>query len=161
MRLGLPKFYLRSGLCSKPGNTGLSYHLVQRHPRLYRFRQLTYTNHLRQNEKSREQHVQKIRVQMRPERSESIQSETYQELNKAGSDVAPHTDALLSEQTVSNKEQRKADWAIMKEMARYLWPKVWQACIDRHRKSPNEARRTIWEQGSGWERLLHSWSAPR
>ena len=30
----------------------------------------------------------------------------------------------LSEQTVSNKEQRKADWAIMKEMARYLWPKV-------------------------------------
>ncbi|KAF2457683.1 Fe/S cluster exporter, ABC superfamily [Lineolata rhizophorae] len=30
---------------------------------------------------------------------------------------------LLSEKTVSNKEQRKADWAIMKEMSRYLWPK--------------------------------------
>ena len=30
---------------------------------------------------------------------------------------------LLAEQTVSNKEQRKADWAIMKEMSRYLWPK--------------------------------------
>ena len=33
------------------------------------------------------------------------------------------TDNLLNEQTVSNKEQRKADWAIMKEMSRYLWPK--------------------------------------
>ncbi|OCL08579.1 iron-sulfur clusters transporter-like protein atm1 [Glonium stellatum] len=32
-------------------------------------------------------------------------------------------DLLLAEQTVSNKEQRKADWAIMKEMSRYLWPK--------------------------------------
>lgn len=32
-------------------------------------------------------------------------------------------DPLLAEQTVSNKEQRKADWAIMKEMSRYLWPK--------------------------------------
>ena len=38
--------------------------------------------------------------------------------------IAPKTDALLTEQTVSNREQRKADWAIMKEMAQYLWPKV-------------------------------------
>ncbi|KAJ9215998.1 hypothetical protein DTO166G4_2542 [Paecilomyces variotii] len=30
---------------------------------------------------------------------------------------------LLSEKTVGNKEQRKADWAIMKEMVKYLWPK--------------------------------------
>ncbi|XRM40752.1 Iron-sulfur clusters transporter atm1, mitochondrial [Aspergillus tubingensis] len=30
---------------------------------------------------------------------------------------------LLSEATVGRKEQRKADWAIMKEMAKYLWPK--------------------------------------
>ncbi|KAM0717788.1 hypothetical protein Q7P37_006120 [Cladosporium fusiforme] len=30
---------------------------------------------------------------------------------------------LLAEQTVSNKEQRKADWAIIKDMAQYLWPK--------------------------------------
>jgi ATP-binding cassette subfamily B (MDR/TAP) protein 7 len=33
------------------------------------------------------------------------------------------TDPLLQEQTLSNKEQRKADWAIMKEMSQYLWPK--------------------------------------
>ena len=30
---------------------------------------------------------------------------------------------MLSEQVVSNAEQRKADWAIMKEMVQYLWPK--------------------------------------
>ncbi|KAL2869868.1 ATP-binding cassette Fe/S cluster precursor transporter ATM1 [Aspergillus lucknowensis] len=30
---------------------------------------------------------------------------------------------LLNEGTVANKEQRKADWAIMREMAKYLWPK--------------------------------------
>ena len=37
--------------------------------------------------------------------------------------VSP-TDPLLGGELVSNKEQRKADWAIMKEMTRYLWPKV-------------------------------------
>lgn len=31
---------------------------------------------------------------------------------------------LLSEPMAASKEQRKADWAIMKEMAKYLWPKV-------------------------------------
>lgn len=31
--------------------------------------------------------------------------------------------ALLAEQTVSNKEQRKMDWAIIKDMVQYLWPK--------------------------------------
>ncbi|KAF8476188.1 P-loop containing nucleoside triphosphate hydrolase protein [Kalaharituber pfeilii] len=30
---------------------------------------------------------------------------------------------LLSETILSNKEQRKADWAIMREMAKYLWPR--------------------------------------
>ena len=35
----------------------------------------------------------------------------------------PQKSGLLGEQIVSNKEQRKADWAIMKEMSRYLWPK--------------------------------------
>ena len=56
---------------------------------------------------------------------ESIKPETTEKPRKADTGVATSkTDALLSEQTVSNKEQRKADWAIMKEMARYLWPKV-------------------------------------
>ncbi|KAH9864558.1 Iron-sulfur clusters transporter atm1, mitochondrial [Plenodomus biglobosus] len=32
-------------------------------------------------------------------------------------------DPLLHEHTLTNKQQRKADWAIMKEMSQYLWPK--------------------------------------
>jgi ATP-binding cassette subfamily B (MDR/TAP) protein 7 len=36
---------------------------------------------------------------------------------------AAKTDPLLAEQNLTNKEQRKADWAIIKEMSRYLWPK--------------------------------------
>ncbi|EPS33228.1 hypothetical protein PDE_08190 [Penicillium oxalicum 114-2] len=35
---------------------------------------------------------------------------------------APKKD-LLSESAIANKEQRRADWAIMREMAKYLWPK--------------------------------------
>lgn len=31
---------------------------------------------------------------------------------------------LFSESSKASKEQRKADWAIMREMAKYLWPKV-------------------------------------
>jgi hypothetical protein len=31
---------------------------------------------------------------------------------------------ILNNTAVVNKEQRKADWAIMKEMVKYLWPKV-------------------------------------
>lgn len=30
----------------------------------------------------------------------------------------------LSGNSVTSKQQRKVDWAIMKEMAKYLWPKV-------------------------------------
>lgn len=42
-------------------------------------------------------------------------------------------DPLLAERTVSNKEQRKADWAIIKEMSKYLWPKV--TCVSRKARS--------------------------
>ena len=31
---------------------------------------------------------------------------------------------ILRQASLSNKDQRGADWAIMKEMAKYLWPKV-------------------------------------
>ncbi|KAK0517461.1 hypothetical protein JMJ35_000616 [Cladonia borealis] len=86
------------------------------------FRQITYPPHLQQNERPKSPQDQ-ARVQLRPDKSESIKPESYEEPNKTKPDVAPMVDALLAEQTVSNKEQRKADWAIMKEMARYLWPK--------------------------------------
>ena len=42
----------------------------------------------------------------------------------AASSKASKQHALLSEGLVSNAEQRKADWAIMKEMTQYLWPKA-------------------------------------
>lgn len=31
---------------------------------------------------------------------------------------------LLAEADLTTQEQRKADWGIIKEMSRYLWPKV-------------------------------------
>jgi ATP-binding cassette subfamily B (MDR/TAP) protein 7 len=57
------------------------------------------------------------------ENTESIKPESVQKQDfKRPSDVQKQ-DPLLAEQTVSNKEQRKADWAILKEMSQYLWPK--------------------------------------
>ncbi|EOD49554.1 putative iron-sulfur clusters transporter atm1 protein [Neofusicoccum parvum UCRNP2] len=55
---------------------------------------------------------------------DALKPETAQKATVAGSGSGVKNDPLLSEKTVSNKEQRKADWAIMKEMTRYLWPKV-------------------------------------
>ena len=101
-----------------------SNHLFQYRPPFLPLRHLTYTNHLRQNGGSRQQKAQG-EVLLRPEQSESIKPESYQEPSKAKPVEAPKTDALLAEQTVSNKEQRRADWIIIKEMAKYIWPKVW------------------------------------
>ena len=43
---------------------------------------------------------------------------------KSSQNVTATKNDLLSEASLGNKEQRRADWAIMKEMAKYLWPKV-------------------------------------
>jgi ABC transporter ATM len=48
---------------------------------------------------------------------------TVQKPEQAKAALMPK-DPLLIEDIKSNKEQRKVDWAIMKEMAKYLWPKV-------------------------------------
>ena len=53
---------------------------------------------------------------------ESVKPESFQKPPSVTANLQQN-DTLLAEQTVSNKEQRKADWAIMKEMSRYLWPK--------------------------------------
>ena len=53
---------------------------------------------------------------------ESVKPESVQKPPSVTANLQQN-DTLLAEQTVSNKEQRKADWAIMKEMSRYLWPK--------------------------------------
>ena len=58
---------------------------------------------------------------------ESLQPRPVPDVANTKPNGEPKAPDLLGEQTVSNKEQRKADWAIMKEMSRYLWPKVWEA----------------------------------
>ncbi|KAL8844333.1 MAG: hypothetical protein Q9176_001243 [Flavoplaca citrina] len=58
-----------------------------------------------------------------PELEDPVKPETLKKPQGATVNQVPNTDGLLSEQTVSNKEQRKADWAIIKEMSQYLWPK--------------------------------------
>lgn len=59
---------------------------------------------------------------------ESMQPETLQTRNtstpKVMPKVVPKIHSPIAENAVSNKEQRKADWAIMKEMTKYLWPQV-------------------------------------
>ena len=108
-------------------------------------RQLRYTSHLRQNDGSRQQKAQD-EVRLRPERSESIKPESYQEPDKAKPAEVPKTDALLAEQTVSNKEQRRADWIIIKEMAKYIWPKVWPTRRSQSRQKPNDKSRMTLER---------------
>ncbi|KAL1989858.1 hypothetical protein VTN49DRAFT_7055 [Thermomyces lanuginosus] len=57
----------------------------------------------------------------------SPQSPTASAVLKQASQPAksekPQDNDFLTRTTVSNKEQRKADWAILKEMSKYLWPK--------------------------------------
>ncbi|KAL2039570.1 hypothetical protein N7G274_007842 [Stereocaulon virgatum] len=123
MQVGLlPRLHISHGTCLRPRINITRWFLAQKQSKLLPLRQITYTNHLRQHDKPRDPPV-KSRIELRPDESESIKPESYQEPNKTKPDAPPKTDVLLAEQTVSNKEQRKADWAIMKEMAKYLWPK--------------------------------------
>ncbi|KAF2759908.1 iron-sulfur clusters transporter-like protein atm1 [Pseudovirgaria hyperparasitica] len=64
--------------------------------------------------------VQETTRQETIEKGESIKPESFEK--KQNADQA-RSGVLLAEQTVSNKEQRKADWAIIKEMSAYIWPK--------------------------------------
>jgi ABC transporter ATM len=61
----------------------------------------------------------------RAEGAEVTKPETLQGTNtaKALEETTKKDATLLSEKVVSNKEQRKVDFAIMKEMLQYLWPK--------------------------------------
>lgn len=54
--------------------------------------------------------------------AESVKPENV-EAKKPAEPGPTKNDPLLSEQTVSNKEQRSADWRIIKDMSHYLWPK--------------------------------------
>ena len=118
MRVGLlNKPYLLHNVRLKPTNTQSRFWLLQTQPL---HRNVATSKPLQQTKEPQSQ----TRLQIRPEEAESIKPESFQGPPKAKNDERPKTDGLLSEQTVSNKEQRKADWAIIKEMSRYLWPKV-------------------------------------
>lgn len=54
----------------------------------------------------------------------SVRPVLVQKENTAEQNATGKQDGLLREKVTSNVEQRKADWAIMKEMTKYLWPKV-------------------------------------
>lgn len=79
---------------------------------------------------SKEQPVDALK-QTAKSSKEVAQSATDKVQNAGGKETASASTlgnkkpgTLLSETTVTSKEQRKVDWAIMKEMAKYLWPKV-------------------------------------
>jgi ATP-binding cassette, subfamily B (MDR/TAP), member 7 len=80
----------------------------------------------RQNERPQVKHSPTVN-QASPEKleaGESIKPESFEKPNPPAKPAAAEKkDILLAEQTVSNKEQRKVDLAILKEMAKYLWPK--------------------------------------
>ena len=60
------------------------------------------------------------------EASESVKPETVTKAEpvlKGGADSGQKNVNLLAEKVTTNAEQRKADFAIMKEMMQYLWPK--------------------------------------
>lgn len=123
MQVGLlPRLHLLHGTYMRHPLSLSRFLPAYRAHKLLPLRQITYTRHPQQNERPGKTRAQ-ARVQLPPDKSESIKPESYEEPDKTKPDVPPKVDALLAEQTVSNKEQRKADWAIMKEMARYLWPK--------------------------------------
>ena len=57
---------------------------------------------------------------------ESVKPETVKKAEpilKGGAESSQKNDNLLAEKVTTNAEQRKADFAIMKEMMQYLWPK--------------------------------------
>ena len=58
-------------------------------------------------------------LEQREPKDDSVKPENVKKEEPA----ATKNDPLLAEQTVSNKEQRQADWAIIKDMAHYIWPK--------------------------------------
>ncbi|KAF2152591.1 iron-sulfur clusters transporter-like protein atm1 [Myriangium duriaei CBS 260.36] len=77
------------------------------------------TSPIWRKDESRARTIELASVQ-KAEPQESVKPETVQ---KEKPPAPAKQNALLSEKTVSNTEQRKADWAIIKDMAKYLWPK--------------------------------------
>ena len=87
------------------------------------YRCLTFLSSLQQKHSQADPNAS-AQSHQKPEPLERINSETLQKIDTGRLDEGPKRYSLLAEQNASDKEQRKADWAIMKEMSKYLWPKV-------------------------------------
>ena len=91
-------------------------------------RQFVLSAHQRKEDSAAHRGIAQDEGSSTADRAENIKPETMHKPQEQVENDEPKPDALLSEQSLSNKEQRKADWAIMKEMSRYLWPKVRPIC---------------------------------
>ena len=114
-------FLTRNILCSSPGRSRVTpfTRSALLDPYRYKFHSATCFY----DRQSGQTHI-KSRTAPNARENESIKPEFIQKLEPARvKSNSPQNGTLLGEQTVSYKEQRKADWAIMKEMSRYLWPK--------------------------------------
>lgn len=63
-------------------------------------------------------------VDVTPQTSRLAAGDAAQKQTSPGTATSEKKVDLLNDTKVVNKEQRKVDWVIMKEMAKYLWPKV-------------------------------------
>ncbi|KAK3674514.1 Iron-sulfur clusters transporter atm1, mitochondrial [Recurvomyces mirabilis] len=113
---------LRAAARSHAIPTPLTFTIGLRHPN-----QLQWTNrrifastprHRKDDE--RIQTIQAERQAKQP-RPESLKPESVEKDKPA--EPTPAVDPLLAEATKSKKEQRNADWRIIKDMSQYLWPK--------------------------------------
>ena len=108
-------------LSSRPCATGVS-SICRRKPlspALWQSKRIFATTPIHRKE------VARIQVESRDQQQQPAEEHVRTESVKKEKPAEPavKTDPLLAEQTVSNKEQRKADWAIIKDMAHYIWPK--------------------------------------
>lgn len=111
------------GACAQPlARPRLATGLGIAHSRHVPLTRVFTTTRVFRKDEARERTVQHetVRKDSKSELVEGIKPETVQK-ETAATPAKP--DSLLSEQTVSNKEQRQADWAIIKDMVQYLWPK--------------------------------------
>lgn len=124
----------------------------------YRSRPFVTTPRNRYKDETRERAVEQTKAQ-KTDIPEGIAPETVGKPKPASPTAAVKKDPLLAEKVVSVQEQRKADWAIIKEMSAYLWPKVGfvpgnPALVMSGTSRIDAMDRTIWAPEYVWEYQL-------
>lgn len=115
---------LSSRLCLRAGarpSIAIAAQVRRRSPIARHAQRIFVTTPRHRKDAQRIQTVQQEAVLEKKQAEESIKPENT--VSETAAEPASKTDPLLQEQTVTNKEQRKADWAIIRDMAHYLWPK--------------------------------------